>query len=218
MLAQGEKGCRINAEQKFLELIQRNQLVNHLLDRLDELGLPDAWLVSGCLFQTVWNVQANEIPTRAIKDYDIFYFDKTDRSSAAEDKVNRKASAVFADLDCDIDVRNQARVHVWYEREFGVRGYPVLGRSTDGIDNFLAVCCMVAVKKSDSGDFELYAPFGVDDVLQCVMRQNPWFPNAPRDFYYRKAERWREYWPALKVEPFVRPKYENTGAAVSIRD
>jgi hypothetical protein len=170
---------------------------------LDELNVPDTWLVSGCLFQTVWNLLANENPMRAIKDYDVFYFDRTDASAEAEGRVNRRAATVFEDLGCEVDVRNQARVHVWYESEFGVGGYPELSRSTDGIDHFLAVCCMVAVKRADSGGMNLYAPFGVDDIFNCVMRQNPWYPNAPQDCYEKKAVRWSALWPALQVEPFV---------------
>ena len=81
-----------------------------------------------------------------------------------------------------------------------------LRRSTDGVDNFLAVCCMVAVRRTSLGGLELYAPFGVDDVLGRVMRPNPWYPNAPRDCYNKKAERWRALWPELKVEPLASPK------------
>lgn len=185
----------------FLELIQLNPGVREILARLPELGVPDAWLVSGCLFQTVWNVLAGEKPGRAIRDYDVFYFDRSDLSADTEVRVNARAAGLFAGLGCDIDVRNQARVHLWYEQEFGVQGYPQLHESTDGIDNFLAVCCMVAVRISGTGDFEIYAPFGVDDVLDCVMRPNPWYPNAPRDCYEKKAARWSALWPALRVQP-----------------
>jgi hypothetical protein len=188
-----------HSEAKFLELIQLNPLVNEILVRLPQLGVPDAWLASGCLFQTVWNVLAGEDPARAIKDYDVFYFDAADLSAAAENGVNDRAAAIFADLGCDIDARNQARVHTWYDSEFGTRGYPRLTKSSDGIDNFLAVCCMVAVRRAASGSIEIYAPLGVDDVLQCVMRQNPWYPNAPRGAYLRKATRWSALWPALRV-------------------
>jgi hypothetical protein len=177
--------------------------VDEILARLGELDISDAWLVSGCLFQSVWNILAGEKPTRAIKDYDVFYFDQSDPSADAEDSVNHRAAAIFADLDCEIDVRNQARVHIWYETEFGVGGYPQLTKSTDGIDNFLAVCCMVGVRKTDSGSVNLYAPFGTDDVFDCVMRQNPWYPNAPRDCYEKKAERWSALWPALRVQPCI---------------
>lgn len=173
-----------------------------ILRRTEALGLSDPWLVSGCLFQTAWNVLAGKAPGRAIKDYDVFYFDADDCSSESEEEANRRAAALFRDLGCEVDVRNQARVHMWYAEEFGVEGYPRLTRSTDGIDNFLAVCCMVGVRPTPAGRVDLYAPFGVDDVLDRVMRPNPWYPNAPRDCYWKKAERWRALWPDLKVLPF----------------
>jgi hypothetical protein len=187
--------------------------VVEILRRAELLGLPDVWIVSGCLFQTAWNVLAGENPTRAIKDYDLFYFDSTDCSKESEERANRRAAELFADLGCEIDVRNQARVHMWYAQEFGVEGYPRLKSSTDGIDNFLAVCCMVAIRRTSAGRMDLYAPFGVDDVLARVMRPNPWYPNAPRDCYNRKAERWRSLWPALKVEPFPSRERRNFAPA-----
>ena len=192
----------MNPTAEFIRLIELNPAVAAIMSRLDGLGLPDTWLVSGCLFQTVWNVLAGENPTRAIKDYDLFYFDSADSSSESEEAANRRAAELFADLGCEIDVRNQARVHVWYAQEFGVAGYPRLKASTDGIDNFLAVCCMVAIRRTSAGRVELYAPFGVDDVRDRVMRPNPWYPDAPRDCYNIKAERWRTLWPDLRVEPF----------------
>jgi len=193
----------IGAESEFLRLILMNPAVTQILVRLPELNVPDAWLVSGCLFQTVWNILAGEGPDRGIKDYDIFYFDSSDTSADAEDLVNARAASVFAELGSQIDVRNQARVHIWYESEFGVPGYPRLSKSTDGIDNFLAVCCMVAVRRFVTGGIELYAPLGVDDVLNRIVRQNPWYPHAPQDCYEKKANRWKALWPDLRVESFV---------------
>jgi hypothetical protein len=35
--------------------LRRNPAIAELLDRFDEIALPDAWLVAGCLAQTVWN-------------------------------------------------------------------------------------------------------------------------------------------------------------------
>ena len=192
----------ISSNAEFLRLVQLNPAVTEIVRRAPMLGLPDTWLVSGCLFQTVWNVLAGDDPMRAIKDYDLFYFDSSDCSREAEEQANRRAAELFSDLGCEIDVRNQARVHLWYAREFGVEGYPHLKKSTDGIDNFLAVCCMVAIRRTSAGIIDLYAPLGVDDVLDRVMRPNPWYPNAPRDCYNTKAERWRALWPDLKVEPF----------------
>ncbi len=131
-----------------------------MLERLESLDLPDAWLVSGCLFQTACNVLAGLPPGRGIRDYDIFYFDGADLSAETEQRINHRVGGTFAELDCETDVRNQARVHTWYAEEFGV-----------------------------------------EDVLNRIVRPNPWFPQAPRDCYMRKSARWIEMWPELQVEP-----------------
>lgn len=191
----------ISATAQFLRLVRLNPFVTEIAGRASLLGLPDTWLVSGCLFQTVWNVLAGESPSRGIKDYDLFYFDSSDTSWESEQRINLRAAGLFSDLNCEIDVRNQARVHEWYAAEFGVDGYPRLKQATDGIDNFLAVCCMVAIRRTRTGNVDVYSPFGVDDVMDRVVRPNPWYPDAPVDCYNRKAERWRSLWPDLRVEP-----------------
>ena len=40
---------------EFRAAVLRNPVVDALLDDLLELAVPDAWVVSGCLVQTVWN-------------------------------------------------------------------------------------------------------------------------------------------------------------------
>ena len=39
-----------------------------ILERLPLLGMPDAWLVAGCLFQTVWNLRSGLAPTSHITE------------------------------------------------------------------------------------------------------------------------------------------------------
>src|SRR6185312_9025804 len=79
---------------EFLETVQRNPFNRVILERLPLLALRDCWLVSGGLFQTVWNMRTGQRPDLHIKDYDIFYFDP-DTSYAAEDAVIRRAADLF---------------------------------------------------------------------------------------------------------------------------
>ena len=95
----------------FIAAVLSNPINRTILDRLPTLDLPDAWLVSGALFQTVWNVLTNRPPEFGIRDYDIFYFDPDD-SWAAEDAIIRRIGAPFADVTAEIEIRNQARVHL----------------------------------------------------------------------------------------------------------
>jgi hypothetical protein len=78
-------------EGRFVDVVLRNRVNQILLERLPGFALTDAWLVSGSVFQTVWNVLTGRAPDYGIKDYDIFYFD-ADTSWEAEDAIILESS------------------------------------------------------------------------------------------------------------------------------
>ena len=98
-------------EESLIEVVLRNRANQIILQRLPEFGLPDAWLVSGSLIQTVWNVLTGRAPDYGIKDYDILYFD-ADTSWEAEDANIRRVAAAVSDINVSVELRNQARVHL----------------------------------------------------------------------------------------------------------
>jgi hypothetical protein len=182
---------------EFLEAVLRNPFNRVILERLPALALPDAWLVSGALFQTIWNLRTNQRPDFGIKDYDIFYYDP-DLSWDAEDAVIRRAAELFGDLGIAIELRNQARVHLWYEEKFN-KPYPPLSRATDGIDRFLSHNAQVGIRANADG-IEVYAPHGLDDIFAMTVRPNH-TANFHPDRYREKALRWQECWPGLTILP-----------------
>src|SRR5262245_29992748 len=105
--------------------VRRNPINSAILSRWRLLDLPNSWLVAGCLFQTIWNIQAQRSPGADIKDYDIFYFDGGDLSEAAEIDVQARVDSLLSDLGVTVEVVNQARVHLWYPAHFG-KSYPAL--------------------------------------------------------------------------------------------
>jgi hypothetical protein len=181
----------------FLDAIQQNPINCAILERMPSLGLDDLWLVAGCLFQTVWNGKHGRAPVADIRDYDLFYFDDRDLSWEAEDRAIRRSAALFADLGVTVELRNQARVHLWYERRFG-HPCPRLVSSRHGIERFLVAGTCVGVRRDDGhGSLELHAPYGLDDVFDGVLRPNPEV-DAPM-LFRRKAESYRRRWPWLVV-------------------
>jgi hypothetical protein len=60
---------------EFLAAALRNPVNEAIAGELFHLALPDAWIVSGCLVQTVWNVLTQRAVDYGIDDYDVFYFD-----------------------------------------------------------------------------------------------------------------------------------------------
>ncbi|MHC2254320.1 hypothetical protein ACVILK_004012 [Bradyrhizobium embrapense] len=182
-------------QDEFLAAALRNPANQAITDELYRRALPDAWLVSGCLVQSVWNVLTKRPPEHGINDYDVFYFDP-DTSWEAEDAVIRDLTARLGHLGVAIEVRNQARVHLWYPGKHGVP-YAALSCSTDGIDRFLSTNVQVGIRRSASG-YGVYAPSGFDDVASMIVR-----PNRTANFsaanYATKAARWKALWPEITV-------------------
>src|SRR6188508_3572591 len=96
---------------QFLAAALQNPANEIIAEELFRLALPDAWLVSGCLVQTAWNVLTSRAADYGINDYDVFYFDP-DTSWEAEDAVIRKLLGAVSRLNVKVEARNQARVHL----------------------------------------------------------------------------------------------------------
>jgi hypothetical protein len=180
---------------EFLTLALRNPINEIIVEELFRLALPDAWLVSGCLVQTVWNGLTDRTVDYGINDYDVFYFDP-DTSWEAEDAVIRKLTERFAKLGVAVEARNQARVHLWYPLKHGLP-YPPLRSSTEGIDRFLTRNTRIGIRRTPDG-YEVYAPDGFDDAANLIVRPNPG-ANFSAANYAKKAARWKAVWPEVTV-------------------
>ncbi len=171
----------------------KNPVNRELLDRLPLLGLNQCHLTAGCLFQTVWNQMSGRASDWGIKDYDIFYFDDRDLSWDAEDEVIRRVGEATADLPVTVEVKNQARVHLWYPERFG-GNYPQLKSARAGIELYLVACTCIGI---DVQTGDLYAPNGLDDLLAGALRMNPLNPKP--NAFRQKAESYQQRWPWLTI-------------------
>jgi len=200
-------------EARFTDDLLSNRSNRALLERWHRLALPDAWLVAGCLFQTVWNRRAGLPAEAQIKDHDLFYFDPADTSEAAERRTQARVDAAVADLGVPVEAKNQARVHLWYEGWFGFP-YPPLAGSRDGIDRFLVRATCVGVRPRGEGiadGLEVYAPHGLEALYEGRLAPNPRTDHRP--LFERKVASYRERWPWLTVEGAVeRSPLHNTSA------
>ena len=182
---------------EFLAAALRNPVDEAIVEELFRLALPDAWIVAGCLAQSVWNGLTNRAVDHGINDYDVFYFDP-DTSWQAEDAVIRQVQGRLAKFGAKVEVRNQARVHLWYPEKHGLP-YPALQSSTDGIDRFLTKNTQIGIRRALDGH-EVYAPNGFDDLANMIVRPNPG-ANFSAANYEKKAERWKKLWPEITVLP-----------------
>ena len=186
----------------FREALRRNRTLTEVLARAAAMDLPSWYLAAGCLYQTVWNVVTGQPPEAGILDYDLGYFDARDLSWDAEDAVIQAGRTTFGDLPAPVQIRNQARVHLWYEQKFGVP-CPSHESTEAAIDTFEATTACLGVRAEAGGRWRIYAPHGLADVFNLVVRPNPVL--APGHVYQAKTTRWRRQWPTLTVLPWPTP-------------
>lgn len=153
-------------------ILRASPRVMTVLETVRNQELADWRLFSGAVYQTVWNAITGRDADYGIKDYDIGYFDP-DTSWEAEDVViKRVAAACSAPLDAMVEVRNQARVHLWFEARFG-EPYDALPDTDAGLSRFLCPAFAVGVRLEPDRRMTIAAPFGLEDLFAMRLRPNP---------------------------------------------
>ena len=101
--------------------LRQNRWLGEIFERFEEIALPDSWLVAGCIAQTIWNLGHGQPAEFGLKDVDLIYFDEQDLSFEAEASHESRLRDLFQfqHLPIKLDVKNEARVHLWYEDRFG---------------------------------------------------------------------------------------------------
>jgi hypothetical protein len=191
---------RAAQEDLVLAAVLDNPINAAILDVLSDDVLPGWYLTAGCVCQAVWNRLTGRPPSYGVADYDVFYFDASDLSYKAEDAVIRRTLALPGmPPGAVVEIRNQARVHLWYEQRFGVACLP-LHSTEEGIDQFLTRSMAVGVRRERTGSMTVYARNGLDDLLALRIRPN--IVAGRKHLYETKTSSLQARWPELSVEPW----------------
>ena len=171
--------------------------IDSLPQILNEISkLPDAWLGAGVIFQNVWNVMHGFALNTYINDIDILYWDDQNLTWQAENHYITALNKTFTTTKIPFDVKNIARIHLWYEKRFGipkaeyfsvqesVSTWPVIG-----------ACMAMRIK---NGRLEFIAPYGFQDMFSLRVRPNKVLVN--RVIYEKKSMDWQAKWPMLSIE------------------
>lgn len=184
-------------EAELTAIVRADAGLMHVLTTVRALGLADWRLVSGAVYQAVWNAQTGRPAGYGIKDYDLAYFDGSDLSYEAEDVVIKRVAAAFDEpFRSQVEVRNQARVHLWFQNRFG-EPYEPLGSTDEALERFVAPTFAVGVRLEADDAISIAAPFGLEDVFNMTIRPNPNRPLARG--WTRTIENARGRWPELTV-------------------
>jgi len=88
------------------------------------------------------------------------------------------------DFYSQIDVKNQARVHLWYEKHFAyaIKPYPSLEAA---INTWPTTVTTLEARRDAHGKWIVYAPFGLNDLFGMVVIANK--AQITQEIYERKS-------------------------------
>lgn len=180
---------------EVISAIQTNPVLSEVLGCWDEVALPDSFLVAGAIVQSYWNAVHELPPLHGVSDIDLIYFDPHDLTEASETRHAARINERFNEAGVRFDVKNEARVHLWYEGKFG---YPIepYTSSKNAIDTFPITAGCIGIRP-DRGALASYASFGFGDLLNLLVRPNK--RQVTRQIYAEKTSRWRELWPLIEI-------------------
>jgi hypothetical protein len=152
-------------------ILRASEWLGRVLIVVDELELPDCWVGAGAVRDLVWDVRfgAGFDPAN-LADVDVVFFDADDLTAEREHRSEDALSA--REPSVKWDVKNQARVHLWFETRFGCPAEP-LHSTADGVATWPERASAVAVRLDRDGEIAVLAPCGLDDLLDGVWRRNP---------------------------------------------
>jgi hypothetical protein len=188
----------MDRNKELLESLMRNPSIRFIFDRAPELGMRNWYLGSGGVVHTIWNDKHGFEPEYGIKDYDLVYYDPGDVSYEGEDVFIRRGKELFKDLPIEVEIKNQARVHLWYEKHFGY-SIPQYKSAEEAISTWPTTATSIGVRR-EGADYKIFAPFGLDDIFGMIVRPNKKLINEK--IYNDKISRWERLWPDIKIIPW----------------
>jgi hypothetical protein len=191
------------APMRLCALLRRAPLLMEALRVARDVGAPD-WLVSaGAIRDVVWDAAHDRPLTAMPRDIDVGFFDRSDLTPEHDQTVEEGLRARAPHLPWQ--AKNQATVHVWYPRTFGIEVAPFRS-CAEAVATFPETATCVGVRLLADEDMLVAAPQGLGDLFGCVCRHNPTRVSA--SFYEQRVTEkgWRRRWPKMRyVAPPGRP-------------
>jgi len=184
-----------NPDEFVCSLITSDLWMMQVLTVARSIQLPDWWISAGFVRSKVWDNLHGYSKRTPLGDVDLIYFDSMNTHEETEKEIATQLRKVMPDVPWS--VKNQARMHV-------VNGQDPYTSSFDAMSKYPETATAVGVRLLDDGQLELAAPWGVDDLLQMIVRPTPDFdgrqPHLRRIYDRRiREKKWESIWQMVRT-------------------
>lgn len=177
-------------EQDILNLIKQDAWMMNVLQIAEKQHLKD-WLIgAGFVRNKVWDhLHGYKKEGVETHDIDLVYFDPNGNDEKADNELSEKLQK---ETGIAWEIVNEAYAHVWND-------LPPYTSTTDAIAHWPETATSIGVTLED-GELKLIAPYGIEDLVNLVVRMSPQFPEGIQVAKERiEKKKWFEKWPRIKL-------------------
>ncbi len=155
----------------FISILEKNTNLMMVLDYITKLELPNFYIAAGSVFQTIWNYYDGKDLNFGIKDIDVIYYNNSDLGVEKDleyyNIINEYVKS--KGLNYEIDVSNEARMHLWKMEHNQGESVEQYKNSEDAMSKWIATVHAIGITKVN-GNIKIYAPYGLSDIYSRTIR------------------------------------------------
>ena len=175
--------------QEILNLIKQDKWMMNIIQTASSLNLHDWIIGAGFVRNKVWDhLSGIEKEVVDTNDIDLVYFDPKGNDKEADKKLS---DTLMNQTGIKWEVKNQVYMHTR-------NNLPPYKSTEDAISHWPETVTAVGVTVDKDGDLKLIAPYGINDLVNFVIRPTPIFATKTEVIKERvKEKKWVEKWPKL---------------------
>ena len=181
---------------ELIKILTKSDIFNNCIEYLVDSDIPNWFICAGFIQQTYFNYKHDFELHKNINDVDIAFFDTSHFSEEYEQKIEKEINSIIQHETIKADVKNQARVHLWYKESFGYKIKPYRD-IFDAIDSFPTTTTTIGIRKNKNNKYFVYFSYGLDDLYGLVHRPNK--KQITEEIYEKKKNKISKNWDKVKI-------------------
>jgi hypothetical protein len=179
------------------DLIKKSSLLMLVLSALRNEHGNQLWLAGGAIRNYVWDQLTGRLTPQ--DDFDVVYFSSQNLEKITDQQIQKRLSDALPSV-LKISVKNQARMHL-------SNGEPITNSFEEAIRQWPETATAIAIRLTNDGDLEIFAPYGVADLQNLIVCPTPYHRANPGSYNFRTTTKgWSTSWPELKILPAIGTK------------
>jgi uncharacterized protein len=178
-------------EQEILDLIKQDKWMMRIILIASSLSLPDWIIGAGFVRNKVWDhLSGNEKQTVDTRDIDLVYFDSNGNDEKSDEKLSEEMKIKTG---IEWEIVNEYYAHKW-------NNLPPYTSTEDAISKWPETVTAIGVTMDKNNELKLFAPYGIGDLVNFVVRPSPKFKGGIDKVKERVIKKkWKEKWPNITL-------------------